>query len=111
VLKAKFIQTYLAMQSLMKSKLIRTLGVCFFLLAPFIFTTSCRVFRHDSKSVAEKKQKKVEKEAMAEFKKAEKQHIKNQSKSTRQMMKGTKKKAGIYNGPKRKRGFRKTKCN
>lgn len=81
------------------------------LLIPTFFSTSCRVFRHDSKSVAEKKQQKADKAATAEFNKAEKAHIKNQSKSTRSMMKSTKKKAGKNNAFKKRKGKSKNTCS
>ena len=85
--------------------------IVLFNLLPAFFSTSCRVLRPDSKSIAEKKQKKADKEALAEFEKARKGHVKNQSKDTRKMMKSTRKKAGKYNGFKKRNGKGSNTCS
>ncbi len=80
-------------------------------ILPILVNSSCKVLRPDSKSKAEKKQKKADKEAMVEFENARKAHLKNQSKETRKMMKSTKKKAGKYNLFKKRKGKSPNTCS
>ena len=73
--------------------------------------SGCRLLKHDKRTQAEKKQQAEAKKADAEYAKACKQHMKNQSDAAKKMMKRTKKKAAKFNKPFKHLGKSKTKCS
>lgn len=72
------------------------------LLVFAIAGSGCRILKTDMQSKMEKKQEKEDKKIVAEYHKARKAHFKNQSKSSKQMMKKTKKRASLLNKMKKK---------
>lgn len=87
-------------------------AISILLLTVFSITISgCRILHRDKQSVADKKQKKADEKASAEYSKARDQHFRNQSKDAKKMMKRTKKQAAKFNKPLQRKGFSKNKCN
>lgn len=72
---------------------------------------SCSILRPSQARKAEKKQQKIEKQADGEYQKAVNQHYKNQSDTTKKMMKKSKKRSTILNAPKLRRGKAAKKCD
>ncbi len=93
-----------------KSRLL--LLTAFLALAAFAFTGSgCRLLQRDKQSIERRKKASNDKKANAEYDKALKQHYKHQSKDAKKMMKHTKKQAAVFNKPRKRGMFSKTKCN
>jgi hypothetical protein len=87
-------------------KIIRPKHLIFLLLIA-ISSQGCNLFHKSSRRKAEKKMELKDEKGNKEFEAAREQHIKNQSKQTRKMMKKTKRHADKLNQGKKKNHSRK----
>lgn len=96
----------------MIQKRIRTI-IIIMVLAVFSAGTlqSCGMFHRSTQRKIERKQEKAQAAAQKEYKRAKKQHLKNQSEGTKKMMSRTDKKAKKLNAGKKRRLFNKGACN
>lgn len=72
---------------------------------------SCGMFHRSTQRKIERKQEKEQAAAQKEYKRAKKQHLKNQSDGTKKMMLRTDKKAKKLNAGRKRKLFNKGACN